>query len=118
MDLGKQVYMKTCFVCHQPNGQGVPNQIPPLAGSDFLMRDKTEVIRTVIQGRSGEVVVNGKTYIGMMIPQGNLSDEQIANVLTFVRSNWGNAGGAVTPDEVHNQRNATTTLAAKSNSFE
>lgn len=118
LDLGKQVYMKTCFVCHQPNGQGVPNQIPPLAGSDFLMRDKTEVIRTVIQGRSGEAVVNGKTYIGMMIPQGNLSDEQIANVLTFVRSNWGNAGGAVTPDEVHSQRNATTTLAAKSNSFE
>ena len=44
--------------------------------------------------------------IGIMIPQGNLSDEQIANVLTFVRNNWGNTGGAVTPDEVRNERNA------------
>ena len=50
--------------------------------------------------------MNGKKYIGMMIPQGNLSDEQIANVLTFVRNNWGNAGGAVTPEEVRSQRNA------------
>ncbi len=118
LDMGKQVYMKTCFVCHQPNGQGIPNQIPPLAGSDFLMRDKTEVIRTVIQGRSGEVTVSGKKYNGIMIPQGNLSDEQIADVLTFVRSNWGNTGGVVTPEEVRNGRSQAPTLAAKSNPFE
>lgn len=118
LELGKQVYMQTCFVCHQPNGQGVPNQIPPLAGSDFLMGDKAEVIRTVIQGRSGEVTVSGKNYNGIMIPQGNLSDEQIANVLTFVRSNWGNTGGVVTPEEVRNGRSQAPTLAAKSNPFE
>jgi nitrite reductase (NO-forming) len=118
MDLGKNVYMQTCFICHQPNGQGIPNQIPPLAGLDFLKVNKAEVIRMVIQGRSGEVVVNGKKYNGIMIPQGNLTDEQIANVLTYIRSSWGNAGDAVTPDEVHNERKDRTALAAKSNSFE
>jgi len=115
---GKQVYMQTCFVCHQSNGQGVPNQIPPLAGSDFLRRDKAEVIRTVIQGRSGELTVSGKKYNGIMIPQGNLSDEQIANVLTFVRGNWGNTGGVVTPEDVRNARSQAPALAAKSNPFE
>ena len=118
MDLGKQVYMKTCFVCHQPNGQGIPNQIPPLAGSDFLAANKSEVIRTVIQGRSGEVVVNGKKYTGIMIPQGNLTDEQIASVLTFVRQSWGNAGDVVTADEVHQQRQNASAIAVKSSSFE
>ena len=118
MDLGRQVYMKTCFVCHQPNGQGIPNQIPPLAGSDFLAANKAEVIRTVIQGRSGEIVVNGKMYKGIMIPQGNLTDEQIASVLTYIRGSWGNAGAAVTPDEVQLERRNATTLAVKANSFE
>jgi nitrite reductase (NO-forming) len=118
MELGKAVYLQTCFVCHQLNGLGVPNQIPPLAGSDFLLGAKPQVIRTVIQGRSGEVVVNGKKYAGIMIPQGNLSDEQIASVLTYVRNSWGNAGSPVTPDEVHAVRQAAPTLAAKANSFE
>lgn len=118
MELGKAVYGQTCFVCHQPNGRGVANQIPPLAGSDFLLGNKAEVIRTVIQGRTGEVVVNGKKYTGIMIPQGNLSDEQIANVLTYVRNNWDNKGSSVTPDEVHAIREKAPVLANKASSFE
>lgn len=118
MELGKAVYGQTCFVCHQPNGRGVANQIPPLAGSDFLLNNKTEVIRTVIQGRTGEVVVNGKKYTGIMIPQGNLSDEQIADVLTYVRNSWGNTGSSVTPDEVHALRDKALTFLNKPNSFE
>ncbi|HEU6447363.1 MAG TPA: copper-containing nitrite reductase [Verrucomicrobiae bacterium] len=117
MESGKSVYMRTCFICHQQNGQGVPNQIPPLAGSDFLVNNKDEVIRIVIQGRQGEVTVNGKTYNGVMIPQGNLNDEQIANVLTYVRNSWGNHADAVTAAEVSGARKtvATTTTA---NNFE
>ena len=118
MDLGKQVYLKTCIVCHQPNGKGIPNQIPPLAGSDFLAANKTEVIRTVIHGRSGEVLVNGKKYTGIMIPQGNLTDEQIAGVLTYVRQNWGNSGEVVTADEVQRERKNGPALATKANGFE
>ena len=100
MDKGRRVYMSTCFVCHQPNGRGIPGQIPPLAGSDFLMHNRDEAIRIVIQGRQGPVTVNGKTYNGIMIPQSTLTDEQIADVLTYVRNSWGNAGDAVTTDEV------------------
>jgi len=119
MDLGKAVYQQTCFVCHQPDGRGVGNQIPPLAGSDFLLGDKSQVIRTVIQGRTGEVMVNGKKFNGLMIPLGsNLTDAQIANVLTYTRNTWGNAGSAVTPEEVHAVRQGRPALVAKSNSFE
>jgi len=119
MDAGKSVYMQTCFVCHQPDGRGVGSQIPPLANSDFLLGDKSQAIRTVIQGRTGEVAVNGKKFVGTMIPLGsNLSDEQIANVLTYARNAWGNKAGAVTPTEVHAVRNSAPKLAEKASAFE
>ena len=54
MEKGKQVFMQTCFVCHQPNGEGIAGQIPPLAKSDFLMADKERSIRIVLQGLTGE----------------------------------------------------------------
>jgi nitrite reductase (NO-forming) len=119
MELGKSVYMQTCFVCHQPDGRGVGSQIPPLAGSDFLLGDKSQAIRTVIQGRTGEVIVSGKKFVGTMISFGpSLTDEQIANVLTYARNSWGNKTSAVTPAEVHTVRQGVPALAAKSNSFE
>ena len=100
MEKGKGVFMQTCFVCHQINGEGIPGQIPPLSKSDFLMADKARSIRGVLQGRSGEIVVNGKKYNGIMTPLNYLTDEQIANVLTYVRNSFGNRGDAVTVDEV------------------
>lgn len=119
IESGKSVYMQTCFVCHQPDGRGVGGQIPPLAGSDFLLGDKSQAIRTVIQGRSGEVTVNGKKFVGTMIPVGaTLTDDQIANVLTYARNSWGNKASAVTPADVHTIRQGAPTLATKSNSFE
>jgi nitrite reductase (NO-forming) len=101
MAKGKAVYMQTCFVCHQPEGQGIAEQIPPLAKSDFLMSgDRNNIIRGVLLGRTGEITVNSKKYNGTMIPQNNLTDDEIANVLTYVRNNWGNTGDAITPLEV------------------
>jgi nitrite reductase (NO-forming) len=98
---GKAVYLQTCFVCHQPEGQGVPAQIPPLAKSDFLSaKDKDNIIRGVVAGRTGQITVNGKTYNGTMIPLAYLNDEQIANVLTYVRNSWGNMGEAISVQEV------------------
>ena len=113
---GRGVYGQTCFVCHQPNGQGVPGQIPPLAHSDLLMSDRVGAIRGVIQGRSGEVTVNGKKYNGIMIPFPQLSDQQIADVLTYVRNSWGNSGNAIGASEVGPLRKAAPALAA--NPFE
>ena len=100
IEKGKSVYMQTCFVCHQPGGLGVPGQIPPLAGSDFLANNKEDAIRAVVIGRNGETVVNGKTFRGTMIPLNYLTDEQIANVLTYVRNSWGNSGDVVNVKEV------------------
>jgi nitrite reductase (NO-forming) len=100
IEKGKAVYMQTCFVCHQPGGLGVPGQIPPLANSDFLMAGKEDAIRAVVAGRNGETIVNGKTYKGTMIPLNYLTDDQIANVVTYVRNSWGNAGDAVSVAEV------------------
>jgi nitrite reductase (NO-forming) len=98
---GKAVYAQTCFVCHQPEGQGIPGQIPPLAKSDFLAAgEKDNIIRGVLAGRTGAITVNGKTYNGTMIPLAYLTDEQIANVLTYVRNSWGNSGDSVSIPEV------------------
>lgn len=120
MDSGRAVYNQICYVCHQSNGLGVPSQIPPLAGSDFLKNNTVGAIYTVIQGRTGQIVVNGQTYNATMIPQGYLTDQQIADVLTFVRNNWGNKDEIVTPDQVHSARQdpIATSAAPKQTSFE
>ncbi|HUS35981.1 MAG TPA: c-type cytochrome, partial [Verrucomicrobiae bacterium] len=115
---GKQVFMQTCFVCHQPSGEGIPSQIPPLAKSDFLMADKERSIRVVLQGLSGEVQVNDKKFNGIMVPLNNLADEEIANVLTYVRNSFGNTGDPVAPDEVRKVRSESPAPAPSSASFE
>jgi len=99
MEKGKRVFMQTCFACHQTEGQGLPGVFPPLAKSDYLMADKERAIRGVIKGQSGEMVVNGQKYNGVMPPV-MLSDEQIAHVVTFVMNSWGNSGDIVTLEHV------------------
>lgn len=99
---GKRLFT-ACAACHQPTGMGVPNVFPPLAGSDFLNADKARAIRTVIHGRQGEVVVNGLKFNNSM-PPFPLSDQDIANVLTYVYNSFGNSGIEVTPEEVKAQR--------------
>ncbi len=100
MEKGKLVFMQTCAVCHQTSGQGLPNVFPPLAGSDFLMADKARSMRIVLRGTSGPIIVNGTKYDSVMPPVVQLTDEQVAHVLTYVRNSWGNTGEAVSPDEV------------------
>ncbi len=102
-DKGKSIYAKTCIACHQANGQGVPGAFPPLANSDYLNKDANRAIRTVLNGLSGEITVNGKKYNAMMTSQG-LTDEQVADVLTYVYGNWGNSGKKVSPEMVKAQR--------------
>ncbi|HWN94480.1 MAG TPA: cytochrome c, partial [Methylomirabilota bacterium] len=109
---GKGVFMQTCFVCHQLNGEGIPGQIPPLAKSDYMMADKERSIRGVIFGQSGEMTVNGKKYNGTMIPLNYLSDEDVANVLTYARNSFGNSGDAVKIDEVRRIRSEAPAPAA------
>ena len=100
---GKGIYAKTCLACHQANGQGVPNAFPPLAKSDYLNADTNRAIRAVLNGLSGPITVNGKKYNSAMTSQG-LNDQQVADVLTYVYSSWGNNNTKVTPAMVKAQR--------------
>ena len=110
MDAGKEVYMKAaagggmCFTCHQPNGEGLAGQFPPLAGSDWVLGDKERLIKISMYGLMGEIEVNGVKYNNVMappgIPPGSLTDDQIANVLTYIRNDWGNSASAVSAKEV------------------
>lgn len=101
---GQATYMMVCFACHQPTGLGMPNMFPPLAGSDWVNSPKPDrIIRMVLQGYTGPITVNGKPFTSiapLMPPQAALTDQQIADVLTFVRSSWGNKADAVSPDQV------------------
>ncbi|UOK42636.1 MULTISPECIES: c-type cytochrome [Flavobacterium] len=101
---GKAVYNSNCVACHQAAGQGIPNAFPPLAKSDWLNKDHNRSIKQIIKGSSGPMTVNGKTYNGAMPPQSTLSDQQVADVLTYVYSNWGNNKKKVTPAMVKAQR--------------
>lgn len=96
---GQEVYIAQCMSCHMENGEGIEDVYPPLAKSDYLMADKTRSIQNVIHGLSGEIVVNGKTY-NMEMTAFDLSDEQVSDVLNYIRNAWGNKGKPVTPQEV------------------
>lgn len=102
MAKGKKVYLEYCKTCHQPNGQGMPGVYPPLANSDYIRSTaKTILIQEVVNGKHGKVTVNGKSYNGVMAPlPKKYTNEDVANVLTYVFSSFGNSKGGVTVAEV------------------
>src|SRR5215468_4432866 len=104
---GESRFTGTCSVCHQSNGEGLPNVFPPLARSDFLMADKQRAIGIVLNGLSGPVTVNGSKFNSVMPPMSQLNDDELANILTYVRNSWGNSGEAVSADEVGHVRGST-----------
>ncbi len=108
MEKGKKVFMETCYACHQPTGEGLPDAFPPLAKSDYLMADRDRSIRALIQGLTGPIEVNGKKWDSSM-PTLDFTDDQIANVLTFVRNNFGNQGDAVSVEQVRQVRSQLPT---------
>jgi mono/diheme cytochrome c family protein len=99
IELGRRLFTSICAACHQTTGLGIPNTFPPLAGSDYLNADKNRAIKTVLNGRQGEVIVNGRKFNNTM-PSFPLHNDDIANVLTFVYNSFGNAGLEVSPPEV------------------
>jgi nitrite reductase (NO-forming) len=104
IDRGKEIYVAQCMSCHLEQGEGIEDVYPPLAKSDYLMSDKNRSISNVLHGLSGEITVNGKTYNGEMASF-DLSDEEVSDVLNYIRNSWGNKGAAVTPEEVKSSRN-------------
>ena len=105
---GKQVFSTTCAACHQASGEGVPGVYPPLAGSEWVTGDEAKVVRILLHGVTGPIEVAGETFNSMMPPWGaTLKDADIAAVLTYARSTWGNKGTPITAAKVASIRAAT-----------
>ena len=101
VDRGKAVYTLQCLACHQVDGGGVPHLNAPLDGATQVVnKNKERLIRIVLKGMSDNVELDGEYYSNKMAPHSDLSDQQIADVLTYVRNSWTNKASAVTPAEV------------------
>ncbi len=105
-EAGKKVYNTLCIACHMVDGSGVPALNPPLQRTPFVLGDKKRLINIVLKGFNGPVEINDETYSNPMPAQPQLTDKQIADVLTYVRSSFGNKASAVTVEEVKAQRAA------------
>jgi len=102
--LGKRVFTAICAACHQLSGQGIPGVYPPLAGSEWAQGSEERIIRIVLLGLNGPINVEGHDFNNAMASlgtgPGSLKDEQIANVLTYVRQEWGNNAPEVKAETV------------------
>ncbi|HEX7324116.1 MAG TPA: c-type cytochrome [Rhodanobacteraceae bacterium] len=105
---GKKLYFVTYSVCHQVTGTGMAGVFPPLKGNPVVTDpDPTKQITTVLHGVSGPITVNGAKYDGTMPAFGSkLSDADIANIINYERSSWGNHARHATADEVAAVRNS------------
>lgn len=110
VERGKPLYEKYCSGCHQPTGAGLPGAFPPLAKSDYLLQDPLRAVRAVINGLSGEVVVNGQKYNGAMPNFAYLKDQEIADILNYALNSWGNSGGGVAAAAVTASRGGESAL--------
>jgi mono/diheme cytochrome c family protein len=106
MGRGKKVYEAVCLACHQPDAAGVPNMNPPLIKTKWVLGDKKALIKIVLKGlQGGEINIDGDTFNNPMPPQeSTLSDQEIADVLTYVRNSFGNKASMVTVAEVKAMR--------------
>jgi mono/diheme cytochrome c family protein len=103
---GKEGYTMYCQNCHMEDGQGMPETNPPLVKADYLKKPAKSLIGIILKGQTGEAVVNGKKYNAVMPPLEYLTDDQIADVLNYVRNSWGNKiPGTITPAMVKGLRN-------------
>jgi mono/diheme cytochrome c family protein len=98
---GKEVYKAQCLACHQQDGGGVPHLNPPLDGSQNVNgNDKARLIKIVLNGLADRVEIEGEMYSNSMASHKDLSNQQIADVLTYIRNSWTNKAGPVTVEEV------------------
>lgn len=101
---GQQVYVSYCQGCHMKNGMGVPGLNPPLGGTDWVTGDKTRLIQVILKGMNDPIEINGETYQNVMASHSFLSDQQIADVLTYIRNAFGNEASEISPEEVATER--------------
>jgi mono/diheme cytochrome c family protein len=97
---GKKIYTTYCLACHQADGGGVPRMNPPLIKTEYVNGDKVRLIKIILKGLNDPIEINGDEYSNPMASHAFLNDQQVADVLSFVRSNFGNKSGPITPAEV------------------
>ena len=97
---GKQVYDKFCVQCHMNNGKGAPGMNPPLAGVNIVTGDKKQLVKIILNGLSEPMLINGETYNNAMPSHAFLNDQQIADVLSYIRNTFGNTAEVIKPEEV------------------
>ncbi|WP_439482136.1 c-type cytochrome [Cyclobacterium plantarum] len=101
---GKKVYNTYCSPCHQRDGNGATGRIPSLRQTDWVTGSKKRLIQLVLEGLEGEIEVNGEWYDNVMPAHQFLSDDQVSEVLTFIRQNFDNKASAVSKEDVANIR--------------
>ncbi len=87
---GKMIYDDFCVTCHLPNGKGIQGNFPPLDGSDWLTKKRTESIHAIKYGLQGPITVNGEKYNNVMVSMG-LTDQEVADVMNYINNSWSNA---------------------------
>jgi mono/diheme cytochrome c family protein len=101
---GKVLYAKHCVVCHQADGGGVMSLNPPLTKTEYVLGDPTRLINIILKGFNKEIEIDGDTYANPMPALAHLSDQQVADVLSFVRNNFGNKASVISPAQVKKVR--------------
>src|SRR3546814_390377 len=96
---GEELFAGTCSTCHQAKGQCLEGVFPPLANSDWIAADPKRLPAVILHGLSGHVKVNGVDYDSVMPPMSQLTDDEVANISTYVLNSWGNPGGTITKEE-------------------
>jgi mono/diheme cytochrome c family protein len=104
---GRKSFQQACAACHQTSGLGVAGVYPPLAGSELVLGKDDAIIRILLHGLNGPIVVKGNSYNGAMPAFGkvigggyNWNEEKISQVLTYIRQEWGNAAPPVAKEKV------------------
>jgi mono/diheme cytochrome c family protein len=100
---GQQLYVQQCANCHMDDGSGLRGLIPPLAGSDYLVRHREQLACIIRHGQQGEIVVNGVHYNRPMPGDQDLSEVHITNILNYIQTNFGNQNELFTVQEVNRQ---------------
>ncbi len=97
---GKLLYKKHCLVCHQLDGGGVMGLNPPLIKTDYVLGDPKRLINILLKGLNEDIEIDGETYANPMPALGHLSDQEVADVLSFVRNSFGNEASVITSAQV------------------
>ena len=104
LEAGGRLYQQHCSACHMADGKGDGIRFPPLYQSEWVQGDKRRLIQIILNGLEGEIMVNGEAFVGAMPPLEYLADREIAQILTYIRSNFDNNAGEVRVDEVQGVR--------------